>query len=140
MKLLRRKGGYEYSLTTEYLGYDKMKDYFIKLFYLITYHFVRPKLIVLQANFSGDESFIDIRYWLSRPDKINHKITPYLLTTNNQRLGLMHLSKFGAVRSQLRKHTNNGIILFYNKDHAVRKGDKIALYWDGFKADDIEVK
>lgn len=117
-----------------------MKKYLQKLYYRMTYHFVRPKMIVLQATFSGDESFIDIRYWLSRPDKINPKTSPYLLTGENKKLGLLHISKFGAVKTNIRKHTNSGIVLFYNRDHAVNKGDKITLYWDGFKIENIEVQ
>jgi len=108
--------------------------------YLIIYRFVRPKLTVPHANFSGDGSFIDIRYWLSRPDKINPKISPYLITAQNQKLFLLHLSKFGVIKSKSRKHTNTGILLFYNKNQAVRTGDCVKLYWDGLNTEDIYVK
>lgn len=117
-----------------------MKRYFKKLWYLSTYRFARPKMIVKQASFSGDESFIDIRYWLSRPDIIDPKSNPYLLTEADQKLVLMHFAKLGAIKSRMGKHTNTGILLFYNKNHAVKKGDSIKLYWNGMVAENIEIK
>lgn len=112
-----------------------MKQSIIKLWYYLTYRFTKPKLMVTKAVFSGDESFIDIRYWLSRPDKINTKSTPYLLTSDHQKIGLMHISKFGAVKSRMRKHTNSGILLFYNSNHAINYGTRFTLYWDNLKMD-----
>jgi hypothetical protein len=117
-----------------------MKRYFTKLWYLLTYRFVRPKIQITKANFSGDENFIDIRYWLSRPDKIDPKSKPYLLTASNQKLVLMHFTKFGVIKSKMRKHTNTGIILFYNRHHIVSKGDHVQLYWNGMAVKDIELK
>lgn len=89
---------------------------------------------------SGDGIFIDIRYWLSRPDKMNLKATPYILTAQNQRLGLMHISKFGVIKSKIRKRTNTGILLFYNKNNVVNIGDKVTLCWDDLKADIVLLK
>lgn len=103
----------------------------------MTYRFIRPKLKVSQASMSGDGILIDIRYWLSRSDKINPKATPYILTSQNQKLGLMRVSRFGVIKSKIRKHTNTGILLFYNKNNVVSIGDKVTLYWDDFK---IEVE
>jgi hypothetical protein len=117
-----------------------MKKSVSKLWYRITYRFIKPRLVITQASFSGDESFIDIRYWLSRPDKLNFKISPYLLTACNQKIGLMHFSKFGVIKTKMHKHTNTGIILFYNMNHSVSKGDIVTMYWDSFKIDHIEVK
>lgn len=105
------------------------------LWYRATYRFTRPTIKVLKASFSGDGSFVDVRYWLSRPDLLNSKITPYLITAQNQRLELMHLSKFGAIKSRNRKHTNTGILLFYNKDMVVVKGDRVMLYWGELKVE-----
>lgn len=105
------------------------------LWYLAIYRFTRPTIKVLKASFSGDGSFIDVRYWLSRPDILNPKITPYLITAQNQRLGLMHLSKFGAIKSRNRKHTNTGILLFYNKGLVVGKGERVILYWGELKVE-----
>lgn len=106
-----------------------------KLWYLLTYRFVRQKLTVLQSSFSGDNSFVDIRYWLSRPDKITPKTRPYLLTAQNQKLGLMSFSKFGMMQTKLRKHTNTGIFIFYNKNKAISRGDNVTLCWDSLKVE-----
>lgn len=111
-----------------------------QLWYMVIYRFIRPMLKVTRASFSGDEMFIDIRYWLSRPDKINPKILPYLVTAQNHKIDLMHLSKFGLIKSKIRKHTNTGILLFYNKNKTVRIGDSVTLFWDGLKAENIVVK
>lgn len=118
----------------------KIKKKIYSLCYLIIYRFVQPKLIVTQCSFSGDGSFIDIRYWLSRPDKINPKISPYIITAQNERLVLMNFSKFGVVKSKFRKHTNSGILLFYNKNKEVSIEDDITLYWDGLIAENIVMK
>lgn len=118
----------------------KIKKMINNLWYRVGYRFVRPKIIITGASFSGDGMFIDLRYWLSRPDKLNSKISPYLITANNQKLVLMHFSKFGVIKSRLRKHTNTGILLFYNKDKAVNIGESVTLYWDGLKSEDVVVK
>jgi hypothetical protein len=118
----------------------KIKKLVHKGRYLVRYRFVRPKLVVTKTSFSGDGHFIDVRYWLSRPDKINPKSFPFLVTAQNQKLGLMHFSKFGVIKSKIRKHTNTGILLFYNKDKVVRSGDSVTLYWDGLKITDILIK
>lgn len=103
----------------------------------IIYRFVRPKIIITKATMSGDGMFIDIRYWLSRPDKINIKTSPYLLTSDNKKIGLMYIAKFGVMKSKIRKHTNTGILLFYNKKKDVSIGDKVTLYWDGLQAEGV---
>lgn len=118
----------------------KLRKHISNFWYLVTYHFVRTRIKVTKASFSGDGSFIDVRYWVSRPDKINPKTSPYLMTAQNQKLGLMHIAKFGAIKSKVRKHTNTGILLFYNKNKAVSIGDKITLHWEGLIAKDVEVK
>ena len=117
-----------------------MRKRLYKLWYLITYRLIQPKLRISLASLSGDGIFIDIRYWLSRPDKINPKTTPYIITDQNQKLGLMHISKFGAIKSKLRKHTNTGILLFYNKNKIVSIGDKVTLYWDVFRVEIVLLK
>jgi hypothetical protein len=116
-----------------------MKRYISKLWYLLTYRLIRPKMLVTQAFFSGDESFIDVRYWLSRPDKIDPKSNPYLLTASGQKLVLMHFTKLGVIKSKMQKHTNTGIMLFYNKNHTVNKGDRVKLYWNGMMTENIEI-
>ena len=117
-----------------------MIKFICNLLYLVTYRFVRPKIVIDHASFSGDKMFIDIRYWVSRPDKIDPKSNPYLITEQNQKLGLMHFSKFGAIKSKIRKHTNTGILLFYNQNKTVITGDRVTLYWDGLKAENIVVQ
>jgi len=118
----------------------KLRKILGKLRYIALYRFARPKIIVTRATFSGDGYFIDLRYWLSRPDKINNKTAPYLMTIQNKKLELMHFSKFGVIKSKTRKHTNTGILLFYNNNKAVKSGDIVTLYWDGLKAEDIVLK
>lgn len=110
------------------------------LWYMVTYRFVRPRIVVTRASFSGDRVFIDIRYWISRPDKINPKISPYLVTARNQKLELMHFSKFGVMKSKIKKHTNTGILLFYNKSNSVKLGESVTLYWDGLVFKNIDVR
>lgn len=118
----------------------KFKKWISNCWYLLSYHFIRPKLIVKQASFSGDGSFIDIRFWLSRPDKIALKTHPYLLTAQNQKLVLLNIAKFGRIQTKLRKHTNAGMLLFYNTNHTVSSGDYFTLCWDNLKAENIFVR
>jgi hypothetical protein len=111
------------------------------LWFLLTYRFKRPKLTVLNASFSADDSVIDIRYWLSRPDKIDPKTRPYLINAQNQKLGLMYFPKFGVMQSKIRKHTNTGILLFYNKNKTINiDNNRVTLCWDGLKAENIVVQ
>lgn len=113
----------------------------LKLWYLLTYRFRKSRITVQQALLSGDNSFIDIRYGLSRPDKINPKSKPYIINEKTQdHLNLLHLAKFGAIQTKLRKGTYTGIMLFYNKDTSIKKGDLITLWWDTLNTSTIEVK
>lgn len=118
----------------------RMKKILNNLWYRIIFRFVRPKIIITEASFSGDGMFVDIRYWLSRPDKMNSKAIPYLITSDHQKLGLMYFSRVGVMKSKMRKHTNTGILLFYNKNKVMSIGDSVTLYWDGLQSEDIIAK
>ena len=112
-----------------------------KIWYLLRYRFVRPKLVVNHAYFSGGGGMIDIRYWLSRPDKLKPNETPYLVTAKGVKLGLLHIFKFGAMQSQRRKHTNTGILLFSNAGLAVnKKNNRVKLFWGGLESKEVAVK
>lgn len=113
---------------------------FKNLWYKLIFRFVHPKILVNKASFSGDGFFIDIRYWISRPDKINTKVSPYLMTAQNQKIELMYFTRFGVMKTKNRKHASTGILLFYNKNKVVSAGDRVTLYWDGLKSADIVLK
>ena len=118
----------------------KIGSWLNRFWYLITYRFKKPKIRVYQALLSGNGSFIDIRYWISRPDKINPKSMVYLIDQNTgTRLYLMQFIKFGTIRTKHNKYKTTGMLLFRNQFETVKKGFKVTLILDDLKAENIEV-
>lgn len=118
----------------------KIYNYLSQLLYLITYRFRRAKIQVNQAILSGDSSFIDIRYWLSRPDKVQGNFPIYIVDeSSGRKLGLMSLAKFGFIRSRHSKHQSLGILLFYNQNNIIHHGSQIAIHFGSLIAKDIKV-
>jgi hypothetical protein len=133
LRLLHKKLGY--------IGWTIM--YFIKkLWYDIIFKFRKPKIEVYSANFSGNNSLIDIRYWISRPDKINPKGPVYLIHNDSgKQLSLIRIAKFGPIHTHHNnRYKNTGIMLFYNRDSLVKPGNIITVYLDNLVAGNIEVK
>lgn len=118
----------------------KIWDLLLKVWYLITFRFRRARVKVTQAMLSGDGSFIDIRYWLSRPDQARGTFPVYLVDkTTGERLELMRLSKFGPIRTKHNKYNNKGVLLFYNRQNVVKSRSRITLFFDSLVINDIEV-
>ena len=118
----------------------KIYEHFPQLLYLITYKFRRAAIQVNQATLSGDNSFIDVRYRLSRPDKDQGNFPVYLVDeASGQKLGIMSLPKFGSIRSKHSKHQTLGILLFYNKDNTIKHGSQITLHFGSLIAKNIKV-
>lgn len=116
---------------------NKIKNY---IYYFI-YKFKKPKIHVYEAVLSGDGSFVDIRYWLSRPDMINPKGTIYLVDEETgNKLNLMKIAKFGAIRTQHDKRKTTGILLFHNQKGLVKAGSRVSVYLDTLVAANVEVK
>jgi len=118
----------------------KIWDLLLKVWYLITYRFRRARVKVTQARLSGDGSFIDIRYLLSRPDQAQGVFPVYLIDkSTGERLELMRLAKFGAIRTKHNKYTNNGVLLFYNRQNIIKSRSRTTLYFGSLVVNDIEV-
>jgi hypothetical protein len=111
-----------------------------KLFYLLTYRFRRARIQVNQAILSGNNNFIDIRYWLSRPDKFKSSSPIYLVDeSSGQRLGLMRITKIGSIRTKHHKHQSMGILLFYNRNKIISHGSQVTLHFGYFDVKNIKV-
>ena len=112
-----------------------------KFIYIIVSKFRKPKIEVYQALFSGNGSFIDIRYWLSRPDMVNPKGNIYIVhDESGEKLFLMKIAKFGAIRTVHNKYKNSGILLIYNRNGLVKRGSMITLHLDNLTALGVEVQ
>lgn len=113
----------------------------INRIYFFIYKLKKPKINVYEATLSGNGSFVDIRYWISRPDMINPKGETYLTDEETGiKLYLMKIAKFGAVRTQYNKRNNTGVLLFYNRNGLVKAGSKVSVCLDTLIADNIEIK
>lgn len=112
-----------------------------KMWHLITYRFRKSKIHVNRALISGDGSFIDVRYWLSRPDKVQGRFPVYLLDeASGQRFELMRLAKYGAIKTKHSIYQSAGILLFRNRNCKIRPGDKVTLIYGPLQAKHIEVR
>lgn len=102
---------------------------------LCIYRFTKPRLLIIEALLSGDGSFVDVRYWISRPDKLNPSGAVYLVDEQSgKRLYLMSAATFGAMRTRHNKRKTSGALLFYNKDKLVTSGATVSLYLDTLTA------
>ncbi len=98
---------------------------------LCMYGLRKPRLIINEALLSGDGSFVDVRYWISRPDKLNPRGAVYLVDERSgKRLYLMSIAKFGTIRTRHSKRKTTGVLLFYNKDKIVASGAMVSLCLD----------
>jgi hypothetical protein len=112
----------------------KMKLFFAHHFYWLR----KPQIRVYEASLSGNGSFIDIRYWISRPDKVNPKGSIFIVHDGSKaKLYLMQIARFGAIRTRHSKFRNTGNLLFYNRNGLVTHGSKISLQFDNLVATDI---
>src|SRR5689334_8234676 len=118
----------------------KIVELILKLWYYITYRFRKSKISIVKATLSGDGSFIDIRYWLSRPDKADGRL-PVLLTDakTGDRFQLMRLTKFGVIQTKHNKYQHIGVLLFYNRGNKIKPGSKVHLFYSPFNVKNIEV-
>lgn len=112
-----------------------------KIWLLVIYRFRQPKIQITKAQLSGNNNFIDIRYRLSRPDKIKG-ITPICMKEGEtgQILHLMNLPKFGAVRTKHSKYQTSGILLFRNQNNIIKLGSKVTIMYGSLKVNNIEIE
>ncbi len=106
-----------------------------RLLYFI-YKFMKPKLHIIEALLSGDGSFVDIRYWISKPSALNPRGDVFLTDKESgNKLFLLRVAKIGAVRTRHNKRNTTGVLLFYNKDGLVKSGSKVSLCLDSLVAE-----
>ncbi|MGG0277480.1 hypothetical protein [Bacillus rhizoplanae] len=103
--------------------------------------FRRAELRITRAQLSGNDSFIDIRYSLSRPDLIKGRIPIYLIDEKNgQKFQLMNLPKLGEIRTKHSKYQTTGILLFRNQNGIVKANSRVTVVFGSLVAKHIEVK
>lgn len=111
-----------------------------KIWYLFIYRFKKLDLDVLQARLTGDTSFIDIRYIISRPDKLKQNIPIYLIDeSNGQRIHLMKLSRYGTIKTKHTKYQSKGVLLFINRNNIIKPHSKVTLVYGDINKHNIEV-
>lgn len=119
----------------------KPPKWLIKIWYLITRRFIRPRIHVIQVLLSGNGSFIDVRYWLSRPEKARGRIPVCLINeVTGERFYLMKLAKFGTIRTRHVKNQQAGILLFRNRNNSIKRGSKITLIYGPFQVKHLEIQ
>lgn len=119
---------------------QKLINFLQRLFMTLLYRFRRNRLVVTQAVLSGKGSFVDIRYWLSRPDKV---ITPTKIYLIHQETGahleVMKLARIGPLQTNHAFRAKTGAALFRNRNGLVKPGSKVSLVLGNIRTDDIEV-
>lgn len=107
---------------------------------MMTYRFRSERIHVIQALLSGDGSFVDLRYRLSRADKALGRFSVHIVDEETgKRLELVRLAKFGTVRTRHNRLQSLGILLFYNRDKIIRNGSMVTLFFDKLRAEHVEV-
>ena len=115
--------------------------WFYKVWFKLTYRLRKPSIMITAAMLSGDGGFVDIRYYLTRPDKAQGKFDIFLTNEETQqRLYLARLSKYGVIRTHHNKYRFDGILLFRNRQYIVKSGGKVTLHFGDLKVAGIEIK
>ena len=103
--------------------------------------FRRTEIRITQALLSGNDSFIDIRYSLSRPDLVKGRIPIYLIDEiTGQKFQMMNLSKFGQIRTKHSNYQTTGILLFRNQNGIIKPNSRVTVVFGYLVAKHIEVK
>ncbi len=106
----------------------------------LLYRFRRNRLVVTQAALSGKGSFVDIRYWLSRPDKVGPPCKIYLIhEETGAHLEVMKLARIGPLQTNHAYMAKTGSALFRNRNGLVKPGSKVSLVLGNLRTDHIEV-
>lgn len=117
-----------------------MKYWIYKIWYMLTFKLRKVRISIISAQLSGDGSLIDIRYRLSRPDKLRKNYNVYLLDeTTKEQLYPANFVKFGTIRTKHDKHTTNGVVLFHNRNNIIKAGSKVILVFDFLLSEQAEV-
>jgi hypothetical protein len=118
-----------------------MRTFIKKLLYRFFYLLRKPDIYIYEAKLSGDGNLIDIRYWLSRPDKLNSNCSIFLTDDDTgEKLRMLQIPKFGAIQTRHSKHLNAGNLLLYNRNGLVKSGSKVTLHFDNLFVRGIAVK
>ena len=119
-------------MTAQYGIYGK--------WYFLTRKLRKAKVLITSARLSGDRSLIDIRYWLSRPDRLQKNYPLYLLDdATKERLYPANFVKFGTIGTKHGRNTTNGVVLFYNRNNLIKPGSKVVLTVDSLLSEPVEV-
>jgi len=111
-----------------------------RLLVTLRYGFRRNRIVVTQAVLSGRGSFVDIRYWLSRPDKIIPQTKIYLIhQETGAHLEIMKLARIGPLQTNHACLAKTGTALFRNRNGLVSPGSKVSLVLGNIRTDNIEV-
>jgi hypothetical protein len=116
------------------------KKRLLKIWHVITYRFRKEKIYINQTRLSGNGSFIDIRYHLSRPDKALGRFPVYLIEEETgQRFELMRLTKFGPIQTKHNKYQHTGVLLFRNRDNVLKPNSMVTLIWGKLHTEHIKI-
>ena len=108
---------------------------------IFLYKFRKPMIHVYRAGLSGNGSFVDIRYWLSRPEIVNPNGAAYLVDNETgTKLHLMKIAKFGTIRIRHSKRKTTGILLFRNQDGLIKQGSMVSVCLDTLVVNNIEIQ
>jgi hypothetical protein len=117
------------------------KKWLLKIRHIITCRFKKEEIHIDRAQLSGDGSFIDIRYHLSRPDKVQGVFEVFLMEEETgKRFELMRLAKFGTIQTKHNKYQNIGMLLFHNYNNVVRPDSMVTLVFGKLRAKHIKVR
>ena len=119
----------------------KVIKWLMKIWYLLTYRFKREKLYIIKAQLSGEGSFIDIRYRLTRPDLVKGREHIYLVDEKSgEKFYLMKLPRYGTIQTKHRRYQHTGILLFRNLENMIKSGSKITLVFGELVVKDIIIE
>lgn len=92
------------------------------------------------AQLCGDGSFINIKYILTRPDKVSGTSQVYLIDEQTcKRFYLMRLPRYGLIQTKHSKHQYSGIFLFRNSDGAIKPESRVTLVFGQLEVKNVLV-
>lgn len=112
----------------------------MKILYLFFCRLKKERIYITKAQLCGDGSFINVKYELTRPDKVKGKESIYLIEEQTcKRFYLMRLPRYGLIQTKHNKYQHSGILLFCNSDRTIKSESKVTLVFGKLEAKHIKV-
>jgi hypothetical protein len=112
----------------------RLMDKYLRILNKLSFYFRKSRIHVSRAMLSNCNSSIDVRYWLTRPDKVKDSIPIYIVKKDTgEKFFLEKIIKYGETKTRHKVYNSMGALVFTNSNHALKSGEKVILCYGNLK-------